>query len=188
MDLPLRPLPHLSSPVSDHDPRAALVTQMITDLGWCTAAYGRIEWLFGDIVWRALEDPAYAHLIGKGFPVMPASRLSRLKDILAAPGPLETFADDLLLLVRRLEELQHSRHLFTHGHSLFAYTASGQAALQFRRFVPPPSGSKGQKVTRFEANVSPAALRNARTVWSIYSGTAMIIIAEAYEDLGWPMP
>lgn len=162
------------------DPRAAVIHQMVSDLGWCLNSYGQIEFLFGDVVWHAARLPEY-EAVAKPFPHGLDNRLDRLGRLLAMPGRLAPYADDLRLLTGRLRHLSESRHLFVHGHCTFVFTKAGDAAMIFRRFKPPAKGGEYQRV---EEMVRPASLQHARFLWCVFASTAQRIIGSMYVDLG----
>lgn len=170
--------------ISDDDPRAVTIKAMTADLGVCLSAYGRIEYLFGDIIWNAWLLEEYAHL-AKQHPSGPDNRIREMERIFAAPGRLENYGPDIAPLWERLKELSEGRHYFAHGHTTFFHTPGGDAAMLFRRFVPPP---KGGAVTKNEIWVRPANLALAASVWSLFSASAQRIIATMYKEQGFEGP
>ncbi len=119
--------------------------------------------------------------IAQPFPNGLDNRAKRLRMLLANPGRFDPYAENLLLLIGRLEQLSEPRHLFVHGHTTFLYTPSGDAGMLFRRFVPPP---KGGVWTRVEKLVRPEALHHGRILWCLFASTAQRIIGSMYLDLG----
>lgn len=164
----------------DEDPRAAIIAQMVNDLGWCLNSYGQIEYLFGDIIWHAASMDEY-RATALPFPNGLSDRAKRLRKLLAQPGRLDPYAQNIGLLIGRLEQLSEPRHLFVHGHTTFVYTSSGDAGMLFRRFVPP---LKGGAWTRVELLVRPEALHHGRILWCLFASTAQRIIGSMYLDLG----
>lgn len=166
--------------VGPDDPRARLITEMVQDLGWCINSYSQLEYLAADMLWIAWDLPEYLHLnrpLSQGLD----GRIAHLRLLFDAPGRLQPHRDDVLLLLDRLKELSEPRHLFVHGHTQFVYTPGGDAALFFRRFVPPPKGGEWTKIERI---VRPEQLRHARWVWCVLASTAQRIIGDIYIDLG----
>jgi hypothetical protein len=154
---------------------------MIEDLGWCINSYGQVEYVLGDLVWHALELPEYANLAGH-FPLSLQGRIKYLLEIFSIEGRLSPYATDVRLLMERLVELSEPRHMFAHGHCTFLSTPSGDAAMLFRRFIPPTT--KGGAVTKYEGLVRPASLREARCAWTLFASSAQRIFARLYLELG----
>lgn len=170
--------------MSDDDPRAELIRSMIEDLGWCLNSYGQVEYLIGDLLWQAWRIPAYKSLSAQ-VPMGLEKRIRHLEKIFDVEGPLSLHAHDLRLLVDRLRQLSQPRHMFAHGHCTFVFTKRGEAAMIFRRFLPPdPNG----QVEKYLGQVRPQTLRVARQAWCRFASTAQRIIGAIYVDLGFERP
>jgi hypothetical protein len=157
---------------------------MIEDLGWCLNSYGQIEYLIGDLVWQAWRLPAYGSLSAQ-VPMGLEKRIIHLEKIFALEGPLSPYADSLRLLIGRLRQLSQPRHMFAHGHCTFLFTKKGEAAMQFRRFLPPDS--KG-RVEKYVGQVRPETLRAARQAWCRFASSAQRIIGSIYIELELEQP
>ncbi|MGR4866808.1 hypothetical protein [Caulobacter sp. LARHSG274] len=166
--------------IDENDPRAATISGMISDLGWCINSYGQIEYLVADLLWHAWKMPNYSALSRK-LPMGLDGRAKLLRQLLTHPGPLTPYSADLGLLMDRLDQLSEPRHMFVHGHTTFVHTPTGDAALMFRRFIPP---EKGGDWTKYEGIVRPVQLREARQLWCIFASTAQRIIGSVYVELG----
>ena len=169
--------------VHDDDPRARTVSAMVSDLGFCLIGYGRVEFLFGDLVWHGRQMPEYVATVKRDFPISLSGRLRDLRAMLELPGPYSPWADHLKLLMVRLEQLEEPRHLFVHGHTSFYYTPSGDAAMYFRTFVGPPKGG-GTPAKRHLSMVRPKSLAQAKFAWTVFAATAQDIIRDIYLTLG----
>ena len=165
--------------LDEDDPRAAAISAMILDLGWCINSYGQIEYLVADLLWHAWQMPDY-HASSRMLPPGLDRRAKWLRQLLTQPGPLAPYSVDLGLLMDRLDQLSEPRHMFVHGHTTFVHTQTGDAAFMFRRFVPP---EKGGDWTKYEGVVRPAQLREARQLWCMFASSAQRIIGNIYVEL-----
>lgn len=177
-------MPYVPAEMSDEDPRAELISSMIEDLGWCLNSYGQVEYLIGDLIWQAWHLPAYQGLSAQ-VPMALEKRIRHLEKIFDVEGPLSPHAHDLRLLVERLRQLSQPRNMFAHGHCTFVFTKDGEAAMNFRRFLPPDS--KGQ-VEKYLGQVRPQTLRVARQAWCRFASSAQRIIGAIYVDLSLERP
>lgn len=170
--------------MSDEDPRAELIRSMIEDLGWCLNSYGQVEFLLGDLLWHAWRLPHY-HSLSAQVPMGLEKRVKHLEKIFDVEGPLSPHADNLRILIGRLRELSQPRHMFAHGHCTFVFTKQGEAAMNFRRFLPP--NAKGH-VEKYVGQVRPETLRIARQAWCRFASSAQRIIGSIYVDLQFERP
>lgn len=170
--------------IDEDDPRAGLIRSMIEDLGWCLNSYGQVEYLIGDLVWQAWRIPAYRALAAQ-VPMGLEKRIKHLEKVFEVEGPLSRHAGDLRLLIERLRQLSEPRHMFAHGHCTFVMTKKGEAAMHFRRFLPPDD--KG-RVEKYLGQVRPEALRTAREAWCRFASSAQRIIGAIYVDLNFERP
>lgn len=177
-------MPYDPTEMSDQDPRAEIVRSMIEDLGWCLNSYGQVEYLIGDLLWQAWRLPAYRSLSAQ-VPMGLEKRIKHLEKVFDVDGPLSPHADDLRLLVERLRQLSQPRHMFAHGHCTFVFSKQGEAAMNFRRFLPP--NGKGE-VEKYLGQVRPQALCVARQGWCRFASSAQRIIGAIYVDLGLERP
>jgi hypothetical protein len=170
--------------LSDEDPRAEIIRSMIEDLGWCLNSYGQVEYLVGDLIWHSWRLPAYQALRAQ-VPMSLDKRIKHLENIFIVEGPLSPHAGDLRLLIERLRELSQPRHMFAHGHCTFVFTRGGEAAMHFRRFLPPDQNGQ---VEKYLGQVRPEALHVARQAWCRFASSAQRIIGAIYIDLGFEKP
>lgn len=177
-------MPYDPGEMADDDPRAEIIRSMIEDLGWCLNSYGQVEYLVGDLIWQGWRLPEYRHL-AKQVPMGLEKRIRHLDAIFETDGPLSPHVDNLRLLIGRLQSLSQPRNMFVHGHCTFLITPKGEAAMQFRRFLPPDD--KG-KVEKYLGQVRPEALREARLAWCRFASTAQRIIGAIYLDVGLEAP
>lgn len=168
--------------MSDDDPRAMTVAAMVTDLGYCLCSYGRVEYLIGDLVWHGRSMEEYANAAEGQFPISMAARIRCLTAMLAVEGPFSPWAEDLHLLMVRLEQLEEPRHLFVHGHTSFYYTPAGDAGMMFRTFLAPARGG-GRPAEKYEGLVRPASLAEAKFAWTVFAATAQNVARDIYLTL-----
>ena len=168
---------------SGHDARVQVVDAMVADRGWCMTSFASIEYLLGDLVWQAANLPAYSS-VAVPFPVSADGRAKKVRELLEVAGPLDPYRQPLLEVLQQWETLQEGRLYFAHGHTAFFYTRDGAALMQFRRFVQPPRGSRGQPVTRDVLHVRPAELAEARRIWTELSQRATDLFLRIQTELG----
>lgn len=168
----------------DNDPRAAIITKMIENIGWCLNSYGQIEYLIGDLVWQAWQLEPYRHLAAQ-MPMAFEKRIRHLDRLFEVDGPLSPYETDLKLLIDRLRALGQPRHMFAHGHCTFVTGPDGAPAMIFRRFLPPDDCGQ---VLRYRGRVTPESLEIARQQWARFASSAQRVIGSMYVDLGLSLP
>jgi hypothetical protein len=82
--------------------------------GAIISGYAEVEFLLTELNMRCRQLPAYAEIVA-GFPYKLESKISRVKALIAAQGPLRAYAGDLQGLVDRISHYEESRHFIAHG-------------------------------------------------------------------------
>ena len=126
--------------------------------------------------------PEYATVAGRQFPMSLGGRQRTLRAMLANAGPFSPYAEELELLLGRLDQLEQPRHMFVHGFTSFISTPTGDAAMEFRTFLEPPKGG-GKPASRYTGIVRPASLSHARFLWTVFAGTFVETTRQIYSHL-----
>ncbi len=164
------------------NPHIPAIEQMVADRGWCVNSFASVEYLFGDLIWQLRGVPEYSSILsGEELPLSLGGRIKKLLEILGTGGPISPYEDDIRQTITEMEALSAARQYFAHGHCTFLHTPGGDAAMMFRRFVPPP---KGGKVSKEAILVRPAEFKEARNRWTSFSMWAQNVFARIYDELG----
>lgn len=101
--------------------------------GAIISSYAEVEFLLTDLNMRCRRLSAYAG-IATDFPYTLESKIARAKELVAAPGPLSEYADDLLALVDRISAYETYRHFMAHGLMVVNTRDTATAAITFRMY------------------------------------------------------
>lgn len=148
--------------------------------GWLINAFAQIEFLLGDIPCRAWELAEFSKLkrpISMGV----GNRLKDMRTLLKSGGSMAPFACELEPLLDRFERFENVRHFMTHGFCSFDFTPSGDAAMRFRRYVPP---AKGGTAELLELYMRPQELRDAHDEWAALASSFVLTASLIYARLG----
>ena len=150
--------------------------------GWITNSFAQVEFLLGDLVWRCRHFPEYSDLKV----IKPSDNVSELlkgvKSMTNSPGPLIRYADDLKLLIARLESNSATRNLLAHGFCEYLMTPSGDAAFKFQKWQRGSDRGDDDLIIR-EFRLSD--LEAEREVFVNLAQDALGLFLRTHTDFGW---
>jgi hypothetical protein len=129
--------------------------------------------------------PAYS-AIAAGFPYKLESKIARVKELVAAPGPLSAYGDQLLKLVDRILAYETCRHFIAHGQMRISTGEIAPAPILFQMYQP---GKKNAPEEYGEIPTDIDQLANLAREIAEYSRQTVALFARIYQELSLgPMP
>jgi len=101
-----------------------LIANAATSRGQIIAAYANIEFVMTHLVICCQRLPEYAALAAK-FPYRLETKISTVKAILNAPGPLAAYADEAAPLLDGIQKYSETRHFLVHGSTVLTTDLKG---------------------------------------------------------------
>jgi hypothetical protein len=146
--------------------------------GAIISSYAQVEFLLTDLNMRCRQLPAYAE-IAAGFPYKLESKISRVKALITAPGPLNAYADDLQGLVDRISGYEESRHFIAHGQLRVPREATRRPVI-FQMYRP---GKKGEPEEHGEIRTDVDQLTNFAAEIAEYARQMVRLFERIYREL-----
>jgi hypothetical protein len=147
--------------------------------GAIISSYAEVEFLLTDLNMRCRVKPAYA-AIAAGFPYKLESKIARVRQLVAEPGPLTAYADDLLELVDRISAYETSRHFIAHGQMRVSTRATMPVPIVFQMYQP---GKKNAPEQYGEIQTDSDQLTNLAREIADYARQMVALFARIYQEL-----
>lgn len=147
--------------------------------GAVISSYAEVEFLLTDLNLRCRGVPAYA-AIAAGFPYKLESKISRVKELAAAPGLLTPYADELLALVDRISAYETFRHFIAHGGKRVSTRETVLTPIVFRLYQP---GKKNAPEEYGENPTDIDQLANVAREIAGYAREMVALFARIYKEL-----
>ncbi|MGR4862977.1 hypothetical protein [Caulobacter sp. LARHSG274] len=153
--------------------------------GWLINSFAQVEFLLGDIVCRAWELPEFVSL-RRPIPMGVGNRLAALRELLEFGTSMDSFKGQIEIALTEFERFEEVRHFLTHGFCSFDVTGAGDAAMRFRRYIPPKKGGSSELL---ELYMLPQELRDAAGQWTTFANDFVALSSQVYaqfklEDVG----
>jgi hypothetical protein len=147
--------------------------------GAIISSYAQVEFLLTDLNMRCRSLPEYAE-IASSFPYKLESKVARAKELVAAPGPLSAYADDLLSLVDRISTYETCRHFIAHGQMVVSTRETAPVLIIFRMYQP---GKKNAPEEYGEIQTDSDQLANLAREIAEYARQMVALFARIYQEL-----
>ncbi len=114
------------------------------------------------------------------------NRLAALRELLEFGTSMDSFKGQIEIALIEFERFEEVRHFLTHGFCSFDVTRAGDAAMRFRRYIPPKKGGSSELL---ELYMLPQELRDAADRWTTFANDFVALSAQVYsqfklEDVG----
>jgi hypothetical protein len=153
--------------------------------GAIISSYAEVEFLLTDLNMRCRAVPAYA-AIAAGLPYKLESKIVRVRELVAEPGPLTAYADELLELVDRISAYETRRHFIAHGQMRVSTRETMPAPIVFQMYQP---GKKNAPEEYGEILTDLDQLANLAREIAEYARQMVALFPRIYKELRFdPVP
>ena len=147
--------------------------------GAIITSYAQVEAFLLDLVMRVRVRPDYAGVYDK-FPYRLEDRIKAVRKIMAHPGLLHAYRDDMEALVDGLLPFEEIRHMMAHGLQTITFQHPGEHTLTYRLYRP----GKGGKIEAGVMVTDLAQLGNATLKIARYSNEVVELFYRIYTEQG----
>ena len=148
--------------------------------GWITNSYAQIEFLLGDLILRCRVYSEYSDCTAS-LPHGAPDRVKRVRRMLAVPGPISLFADDLTGIIDRFENRHETRNLLAHGFCEYLVTPQGDSGLKFQKWHRSPTRQDARLIRCFRL----ADLQAEKESFTTLATEAMRLFYQIHDHCGW---
>lgn len=106
--------------------------------GTIITSFAQVEFVLADFAVKCERFPEYKLLIKK-FPYRLEDRIKAVQALIAAPGPLAAYREEIQLLINRILKFEEMRHFLAHGCLIVKVSGEGHL-LEYRMYRPVKGG------------------------------------------------
>jgi hypothetical protein len=156
----------------------AIVEAGIAARGWIINTYAQFENLLSDLVRRAKSLPEYAHF---DVPYRTATRITRVRELLALDGQLSQFQATIGSLIDRFETFEDERLMMVHSYTIVHFDANLDVTFTFEFYRP----LNADQVELKRVVCGLAELETWSADYKAFGNEALGRFRELHEAMGW---